>query len=321
MQSTKSPGVFASLLLTVVLLTLTTCEERKLPKVTTLAATNITPGNAETGGNVTSEGESPVTDRGVVWDTIPKPTIELQTKKSEGTGIGSFKTMIFPLNYLTTYYVRAYATNSQGTAYGNEISFKTPATGPYLETSAVTNVTSTSAVCGGRIFEDGGASVTARGVIWSTSNSFNIGSPNKTTDGAGTGTYVSTITGLTPSTKYYVIAYATNSAANGLGSPVREFTTRAAEPAKVFFFEVIATPTDFESVTIKNNSGSSKDLSGWTIGDLNNPTAYKIPNGTVLAQGETKLFQRTTLGFAINDSGETLYLKDAAGTTIDSWTN
>jgi hypothetical protein len=97
------------------------------------------------------------------------------------------------------------------------------------------------------------------------------------------------------------------------------FTTD--EPSKVYFYQVVATPTDSESVTLKNNSGTDQDISGWTIGDTNNPIAYKIPNGTVVKQGETKLFPHTTIGFAINDSGEILHLKNTSGTEIDTWTN
>ena len=97
------------------------------------------------------------------------------------------------------------------------------------------------------------------------------------------------------------------------------FTTD--EPSKVYFSIVVATPTDSESITLKNNSGTDQDIAGWTIGDTNDPVAYKIPNGTVIKQGETKLFSHTTLGFAINDSGEILHLKNVSGTEIDTWTN
>ncbi len=97
------------------------------------------------------------------------------------------------------------------------------------------------------------------------------------------------------------------------------FTTD--EPVKVYFYQVTATPTDSESITLKNNSGTDQDLTGWTLGDSNNSVAYNIPNGTIVKQGETKTFSHTTIGFAINDSGEILYLKNAAGAEIDRWTN
>lgn len=93
------------------------------------------------------------------------------------------------------------------------------------------------------------------------------------------------------------------------------------EPTKVYIYSVVASPTASEAITIKNNSGTNQDLSNWTLGDKNDPNAYNIPNGTMLNNGQTKTFAQTTLGFGINDSGETIYLKNSSGTLIDSWSN
>jgi hypothetical protein len=95
----------------------------------------------------------------------------------------------------------------------------------------------------------------------------------------------------------------------------------STEPAKVYLYAVVATPTASESITLKNNSGAAIDISAWTLGDSNNSTAYSIPANTVLSQGELKTFSHTTLGFQINDSGEVIYLKNTSGVTIDSWAN
>lgn len=95
----------------------------------------------------------------------------------------------------------------------------------------------------------------------------------------------------------------------------------SADPTSVFIYSVVATPTDQESITVKNNSGSTADLSGWSLGDNNDPDAYNIPSGTILSQGSSHTFPRSTLGFQINDSGETLYLKNSSGSIIDIWTN
>jgi len=95
-----------------------------LPTVTTSAITNITESSAQSGGNVTNEGTSNVTARGVCWHTSANPTIA-NNFTSNGTGTGSFVSDITGLNENTTYYVRAYATNNEGTAYGNEYSFTT----------------------------------------------------------------------------------------------------------------------------------------------------------------------------------------------------
>lgn len=82
---------------------------------------------------------------------------------------------------------------------------------------------------------------------------------------------------------------------------------------------VTTTPTSSERVTLKNYSDQDIDISGWTIGDLNDPTAYTIPQGTVIYSGLSKTFDHSQLGFQINDTGETIYLKNGYGTTVDTW--
>lgn len=100
----------------------TTSSTPTLPIVSTTAITNITSNSASSGGNITSDGNSTVTARGICWSTTTGPTIS-DTKTSEGTGTGEFTSNLTSLEAGTTYYVRAFATNSIGTAYGNEISF------------------------------------------------------------------------------------------------------------------------------------------------------------------------------------------------------
>ena len=95
-----------------------------VPTVTTTAATSVTAYTATTGGEVTSEGGSAVTVSGVCYSTTQNPTIT-DTHTSDGTGTGSFISSITGLTPNTTYYLRAYATNSIGTGYGNEITFTT----------------------------------------------------------------------------------------------------------------------------------------------------------------------------------------------------
>ena len=96
-----------------------------LPTLQTTAVTAINTTVAVSGGNITSDGGATVTAKGVVWGTSQNPTIALSTKTTDGTGLGSFVSNIINLTANTTYYVRAYATNSLGTSYGNEINFTT----------------------------------------------------------------------------------------------------------------------------------------------------------------------------------------------------
>jgi hypothetical protein len=94
------------------------------PTVTTTAISNITRTTASSGGNVTSDGGATVTARGVCWSTSSNPTTA-NSKTTDGSGTGSFTSSITGLSPGTTYYVRAYATNSVGTSYGANVSFKT----------------------------------------------------------------------------------------------------------------------------------------------------------------------------------------------------
>jgi uncharacterized protein (TIGR02145 family) len=396
------------------------CVKDLLSTLTTSSVTNINNNSATCGGNISSAGGDTVTARGVVWSTIPNPTVALTTKTANGGGIGSFTSNITGLTANTTYYLRAYATNISGTAYGNEVSFTTtnypvdingnvydtviigtqiwmkqnlkvskyrngdsiptglsntswqlatsgaytiynnqasndsiygklynwyavadqrglcPAgwhvpsdvewtiltnflgggsiaggkmkevglthcatpnigatnssgftglpggsrgyDGPYyligyygwwwsatqysaalaylrslkcgnsvvdiiatekpsgfsvrcvrdllstLTTSSVSDLTNTSATCGGNITSGGGDTVTARGVVWSTSPNPTIALTTKTNNGSGIGSFSSIITGLTVNTTYYVRAYATNISGTAYGNEV-SFTT------------------------------------------------------------------------------------------------
>jgi hypothetical protein len=102
-----------------------TATTRSLPVLTSVSITNLTNTSATAGGNITSDGGSSITAKGVVWHTSPNPTTALSTKTSDGTGTGIFSSAISGLAANTTYYVRAYATNTYGTSYGNELSFTT----------------------------------------------------------------------------------------------------------------------------------------------------------------------------------------------------
>lgn len=195
----------------------TTLQNIELPTVTTADVTDITQNTAVSGGNVTDDGGATVTARGVCWSKDPNPTID-NSFISNGNGTGSFTIEISGLTSATTYYVRAYATNSEGTSYGEQKTFTTLQyiQLPTVTTTIVTNVTSTTATSGGNVTDDGGATVTARGVCWSTSPDPTI-DDNKTTDGNGTGAFTSQLTNLTHSTTYYIRAYATNSEGTSYG--------------------------------------------------------------------------------------------------------
>ena len=215
---------------------LTSCgdsgPEEKVPVVTTAQVRNITARTAISGGNVTEDHDKDVSVRGVCWSTSKNPTTA-SNKTQDGSGTGSFESDITGLNINTTYYVRAYATNEAGTGYGNELSFTTAAVGlATVLTAGFTSVTLTAAILGGNITDDGGGTITQRGVCWSKNPNPTV-NDNKTTDGGGPGTFTSEITGLEPGTKYYVCAYAVNGAGTSYGA-VSEFTTQTVNANIVF---------------------------------------------------------------------------------------
>jgi uncharacterized protein (TIGR02145 family) len=201
----------------------------KPPVVITASVSSITSNSAVSGGNVTNSGGAAVTARGVCWSTLPDPTLDNAKGYTEdGSGTGSFTSYLNGLERVTTYFVRAYATNSKGTSYGEQVKFTTEYTSLVVTTSPVTSVTNISAICGGEITDDGGLSVIARGVCWNTTGEPTL-SDNYTVNGQGTGSFTSTLTNLELNTTYYVRAYATNSKGTKYGNTI-SFTTNAGLP-------------------------------------------------------------------------------------------
>jgi hypothetical protein len=106
-------------------LSVTSCkEDANAPSLTTSAVTSVTSTLATSGGEITDEGTSAVTARGVCWGTVENPTVN-DSKTSDGTGAGAFTSSITGLTPGTLYHVRAYATNNEGTSYGADIPFTT----------------------------------------------------------------------------------------------------------------------------------------------------------------------------------------------------
>jgi hypothetical protein len=163
---------------------------------------------------------------GICWSTSPSPTTS-NSKTINGTTSGTFSGSITGLANGTTYYVRAYATNSVGTSYGPEVSFTTASTPTVTSTTSGT-ITSSSAILGGVLGSTGGAT-TSFGVIYSTSSTFTSPTPITATinSNASAGTYTTTITGLSATTTYYVKAFATNTVGTTYG-PTINFTTPVA---------------------------------------------------------------------------------------------
>lgn len=192
--------------------------------VTTTPISSILATQATSGGTITTNDYNSITQQGIVWNTAPNPTLDLLTKTY--TNGSAFTSLITSLTASTTYYIRAYATNHIGNVYGQEYSFTTlPLSVPILVTHAAYDIYSNVATTGGFIAVDGGGvPVTARGVVWSTTQNPTIALNTKTIDGTGLGSFVSDLRGLTGGTLYYIRAYATNSIGTSYGDQ-RSFMT------------------------------------------------------------------------------------------------
>jgi surface antigen len=211
-----------------------------LPEVVTLQPNTITSISAVVGGNVIEEGSSDVFERGVYWGINNNPELT-GIKIQIGSGQGQYTTTLNELYPGTTYYVKAYANNNDGTGYGEELSFTTlnEVLLPTLITQNAIDISENSATSGGSVIDDGGAEVTARGVVWSTSGEPSLEiNEGLTQDGAGMGDYISYLTGLSAGTTYHVRAYATNSEGTAYGNEVT-FTTLSSE---TYFNAVWTTP-------------------------------------------------------------------------------
>lgn len=192
-----------------------------LPEVVTLTPSGISDNAYECSGAISSTGDCIIRECGVCWG--PTSNIDLHNNAGVKTSeIGTtFAVQLTNLEYNTEYYVRAYAKNILGLTYGDVQSFRT-SVGVKITTTMV-STESTVAYSGGNITRDGDSPITQRGVCWSTHPNPTT-SDNMTKDGSGSGVYKSTLVNLTPSTTYYVRAYAKNAKGTFYGDE-QQFTT------------------------------------------------------------------------------------------------
>ena len=237
----------------------------QLPILNTSAVTNITAFTAYCGGTIANDGGSPVTTRGICWNTSPSPTTS-DFKITAGSGSGNFLAQMTGLESSTQYFVRAFATNSAGTSYGQEMTFYTTAGNITLSTTAMSNITTTTAQSGGNITLNGGSPVIARGVCWNTAPYPTVAN-NKTTDGSGNGAYTSNLTDLALNTQYYIRAYATNGLGTSYGNQLT-FTTLPNLPP-------VAPYSPFPENGSQNQSVSV--VLSWSCSDPeNDPLTYDV---------------------------------------------
>ena len=241
-----------------------------LASITTASLTLITDSTAVSGGNVTASGGGTISARGIVWNTSVNPTIALSTKTTNGAGTGVFSSNITGLTPGTIYYVRAYVTNNIGTNYGNELTFTSLAKLPTVTTKPVTAITSLGATSGGTITNTGGATHSEKGVVYATTTNPTV-SNNKSVDNTVGLDWISTLTGLTGNTKYYIRAYATNVIGTAYGV-LDSFTTLPIAP--IITTNSVTTITDTSAVSggnISSDGGSAITARGIVWNKTGNP--------------------------------------------------
>jgi len=294
-----------------------------LPVVATGDAGSITSTSADLIGEVSSDGNAPVIDRGIIV-TVPSGSSASEIKKSAGAGLGKFQVSFTGLSPGVTYKYRAYGVNSKGTSLGLELTFVTTAQTPVLTaTTAASSITGTSAISGGTITSDGGSVILVRGVCYGinpvpTINDFKILS------GSGVGQFSAEISGLSPATRYYVRAFATNQVGTAYGDQI-DFTTVSVPPV-ISQTSIASSITNSSAITggnITSDGGSAILFRGVCYSTSPEPTIIntKTSDGTGigsftstitgLSQG-TKYFARA---YATNSVGT------AYGNQIEFTTN
>ena len=225
--------------------------------VTTTAVSGTAQTTAISGGNISSDGGTAITARGVCWSTRSTPTVALTTKTTNGSGTGSFISNISGLATGTLYYVRAYATNSSGTVYGNEVSFTTLATPSTPVSSAATNITQTG------FSANWNASSGATGYYLDVSTSstfvsFVTGYSNKSVGNV----LSSSVSGLTAGTTYYYRVRAFNSAGTSVSSNI---ITAKTLTVSIPVAPVATTATNITQTGFSANWNASSGATGYYL--------------------------------------------------------
>jgi hypothetical protein len=277
-------------------------KEADLPTLTTTDVKNIKTQSAVSGGIVTDDGGAEVNVSGVCWGTADNPTITNSKTVSRKEGTGSFDCTLFGLTPDTYYHVRAFASNRTGTAYGNEVHFRTKQiVEPKVTTTANTKPTTFTVTVVGNITSYDETLILERGICWATTANPTINN-NVVRCGTGSGIFTCDLWQLQIDTLYYVRAYAVTIAGITYGNetqiktqfvrittaPVTEFSrTSARVGGKVF----LKNDPDFEcwagicfgttsGPTVKGNSISletgNDGIFSYILTDLTPGTLYYV---------------------------------------------
>jgi len=284
---------------------MTTKRCPEFPELTTDAAMNVSARTATLGGNITNAGWPEYAERGVVYSSTIIPEIgkgDSEKRISIGMGTGSFTVNVSGLTPLTEYYARAYATNTEGTVYGDPVSFTTDKALPTLTTNSVTTFTARTATLGGNISFVGEPHYTERGVVYSSTGIPTTATGQKAPNiGIGEGSFNVNVSGLTPLTEYYARAYAINDEGTAYGDPPVSFTTPAALPVVSIDEPTnITTNSALVSGIITDAGKPEYTERGFCYNTLGNPEITGAGNVKIPVSGATSEFPYNITGLSEN---------------------
>lgn len=245
-----------------------TLSEIVLPTVLSTSATSVLQNSATLGGNVTSAGNGVISASGVVIGTSVNPVIGgpgvVDSVRTPAIQSGLYSFNVTGLTGATLYHYRAYAINSAGTKYGGDSTFTTLAAPvlPVVTKSAATNVQAFSVTLNGNVVSNGGVTITASGIVYSTTNNPIIGGPgvvdSVTNPLVQLGAFAINPKGLVANTKYYFKAYAINSVGTAY-SVLDSFTT-------AFVITSLPYTQNFESGANSWTTAATGGGNNWVLG-------------------------------------------------------
>jgi hypothetical protein len=299
-------------------LTVKVTDTKKLPTLNTSATTNIAATTATFSGTITDAGSPTYTERGFVYATTTMPTLEntIAKRTVEVTGTAEFFTNVLGLELGSTYFVRAYAINSVGTAYStNEVSFTTVAVLPTLTTDAANNISIANerATFNGTILSIGDPAYNERGFVYGTVHNPTVeDNTRKTAAGNGTGAFSVNVTeGLQAGNIYYIRAYAINTAGTAYGTEITlDFNAVMPQVSTQAVTEITGTTATFNG-NMTSVGDPAYTEKGFVYGALHNPTTED--NGTKPVSGTgTGIFNANITGLT---TGTLLYVRAYAKTS------
>jgi uncharacterized protein (TIGR02145 family) len=307
----------------ILIIVLHSCKKEEIPTISTSSITLITDAAASGGGIITSDGGAVVSLRGVCYNTQEGPTT-LDLKTSDGNGTGQFTSSLTNLNPGSTYHVRAYATNSVGTAYGADLSFKTLGQVPDALTQAATNILATSATLNGTVNANYLSTTITFEYGTTTSYGQTVTASQSPVSGNSITNTNADISGLSEGTTYHFRIKTVNSLGTTLGNDL-VFTTLGQIPSAVTQSACCLSTTgaklngsvnpNYVSTTVTFEYGSTTEY-GNSLTAIQSPV---VGNSTVsVSVSISGLNQGTTYHFrvkALNSLG-TAYGEDETFTTL-----